>query len=408
MKKRPIVLCIMDGYGLTDRVDGNAVKLANTPNLDDLMAMYPTTTIKACGNAVGLPEGQMGNSEVGHMNIGAGRTVYQSLTLINKAITEGTFFTNEKFVEAVENAKKNDSKLHIWGLLSSGGVHSSNEHIYALLKLAKDAGLTKVYVHAFLDGRDVAPDSAVDFVGELAEEMKKIGVGEIASISGRYYAMDRDKRFDRINLAYEAIVDHKGNSFTDPVQFVKDSYAEEVFDEFVVPGYNSAVDGAVEDYESVQFEGFGPSGSTVIVKCLTDNKNRTASNVKNAFTKGSGNVGTPGCVSFMFDEKGQIIIDKEECDMDSDDLMMTVLDAGAEDFNEEEDSYEVLTAPEDFSDVRLKMEEAGIPMVSAEVTMIPQTYVDLTKEEDIKNIQKTLDLLDEDDDVQDVYHNWNE
>ena len=154
--------------------------------------------------------------------------------------------------------------------------------------------------------------------------------------------------------------------------------------------------------------GYGPNGTAIIVKTLTDNKNRTASNVRNAFTKGCGNVGTPGCVSFMFDEKGQIIIDKEECDMDSDDLMMTVLDAGAEDFNEEEDSYEVLTAPEDFSDVRLKMEEAGIPMVSAEVTMIPQTYVDLTKEEDIKNIQKTLDLLDEDDDVQDVYHNWNE
>ena len=138
----------------------------------------PVRKGQASGLAVGLPDGQMGNSEVGHMNIGAGRTVYQSLTLINKAITEGTFFTNEKFVEAVENAKKNDSKLHIWGLLSSGGVHSSNEHIYALLKLAKDAGLTKVYVHAFLDGRDVAPDSAVDFVGELAEEMKKIGVGE--------------------------------------------------------------------------------------------------------------------------------------------------------------------------------------------------------------------------------------
>ena len=270
MKKRPIVLCIMDGYGLTDRVDGNAVKLANTPNLDDLMAMYPTTTIKACGNAVGLPEGQMGNSEVGHMNIGAGRTVYQSLTLINKAIDEGTFFTNEKFVEAVENAKKNDSKLHIWGLLSSGGVHSSNEHIYALLKLAKDAGLTKVYVHAFLDGRDVAPDSAVDFVGELAEEMKKIGVGEIASISGRYYAMDRDKRFDRVNLAYEAIVDHKGNSFTDPVQFVKDSYAEEVFDEFVVPGYNSAVDGAVEDNDSIIFANFRPDRAIQLATVMTN------------------------------------------------------------------------------------------------------------------------------------------
>ena len=162
------------------------------------------------------------------------------------------------------------------------------------------------------------------------------------------------------------------------------------------------------NYEVLTYEGYGPNGVAVIVDTLTDNKNRTAANVRSAFTKGNGNIGTQGSVSFMFDKKGQIIIDKEECDMDSDDLMMTVLDAGAEDFNEEEDSYEVLTAPEDFSDVRLKMEEAGIPMVSAEVTMIPQTYVDLTKEEDIKNIQKTLDLLDEDDDVQDVYHNWNE
>ena len=170
----------------------------------------------------------------------------------------------------------------------------------------------------------------------------------------------------------------------------------------------AAGDAGSVNYEALRYEGYGPSGVAIIVDTLTDNKNRTAANVRSAFTKGSGNVGTPGSVSYMFDQKGQIVIDKEECDMDSDDLMMTVLDAGAEDFNEEEDSYEVLTAPEDFSDVRLKMEEAGIPMVSAEVTMIPQTYVDLTKEEDIKNIQKTLDLLDEDDDVQDVYHNWNE
>ena len=148
MKKRPIVLCILDGYGLTDRVDGNAVKLANTPNLDDLMAMYPTTTIQACGNAVGLPEGQMGNSEVGHLNIGAGRVVYQSLTLINKAVKEGTFYENESFLKAIQHAKDNNSKLHIWGLLSNGGVHSSTEHIYALLKLAKQQGLEKVYVHA--------------------------------------------------------------------------------------------------------------------------------------------------------------------------------------------------------------------------------------------------------------------
>ena len=175
----------------------------------------------------------------------------------------------------------------------------------------------------------------------------------------------------------------------------------------------AAGDGNSVNYETTTYEGYGPSGTAIIVKALTDNKNRTASNVRNAFTKGSGSVGTQGCVSYMFDEKGQIILSKEELEdaditLSADDLMMLALDAGAEDFNEEEDSYEVLTSPEDFSDVRLKLEEEGIAMASAEVTMIPQTYVDLTKEEDIKNIQKTLDLLDEDDDVQDVYHNWNE
>lgn len=170
----------------------------------------------------------------------------------------------------------------------------------------------------------------------------------------------------------------------------------------------AAGEGAADNFEHITYEGYGPNGTAIIVKALTDNKNRTASNVRSAFTKGSGNIGTPGCVSFMFDEKGQIIVDKEECEMDADDLMMIALDAGAEDFSEEEDSYEIITAPEDFSEVRLKLEEEGIPMVNAEVTMIPQTYVELTKEEDIKNIQKTLDLLEEDDDVQDVYHNWDE
>ena len=170
----------------------------------------------------------------------------------------------------------------------------------------------------------------------------------------------------------------------------------------------AAGEGAADNYEHITYEGYGPNGTAIIVKTLTDNKNRTASNVRNAFTKGNGNVGTPGCVSFMFDEKGQIIVDKEECEMDSDDLMMAALDAGAEDFAEEEESYEIITAPEDFSEVRLKLEEEGIPMISAEVTMSPQTWVDLTDEEDIRNIQKTLDLLDEDDDVQDVYYNWNE
>ena len=170
----------------------------------------------------------------------------------------------------------------------------------------------------------------------------------------------------------------------------------------------AAGEGSGDNYEHITYEGYRPNGTEIIVKTLTDNKNRTASNVRNAFTKGSGNVGTPGCVSFMFDEKGQIIVAKEDCDMDADELMMMALDFGAEDFSEEEESFEILTAPEDFSEVRLKLEEAGIVMADAEVTMIPQTYVELTSEEDIKNIQKTLDLLDEDDDVQDVYHNWDE
>ena len=170
----------------------------------------------------------------------------------------------------------------------------------------------------------------------------------------------------------------------------------------------AAGEGSADNYEHITYEGYGPNGTAIIVNTLTDNKNRTASNVRNAFTKGCGNVGTPGCVSFMFDERGQILVAKEECDLDADELMMLALDAGAEDFSEEEDSFEILTAPADFSDVRLKLEEEGIIMASAEVTMIPQTYVELTKEEDIKNIQKTLDLLEEDDDVQDVYHNWSE
>ena len=167
-------------------------------------------------------------------------------------------------------------------------------------------------------------------------------------------------------------------------------------------------DANAANYEHITYEGYGPNGTAIIVEALTDNKNRTASNVKNAFTKGNGNVGTPGCVSFMFDKKGQIVVDKEEYEGDSDELMMLALDAGAEDFVEEEDSYEILTDPEDFSAVRLAMEEAGIPMAAAEVTMIPQTYVELTDEKDIASIQKTLDMLDDDDDVQDVYHNWDE
>lgn len=269
MKKRPIVLCILDGYGLSPKVEGNAVRLANTPNLDDLMAMYPTTTIKASGNPVGLPNGQMGNSEVGHMNIGAGRIVYQSLTLINKAVEDGEFYKNEKFLNAMEHAKKHNSKFHIMGLLSNGGVHSSNEHIYALLEMAKQQGLTEVYVHAFLDGRDVAPDSAVGFVKELLAKMEEIGVGKIATVAGRYYAMDRDKRFERIDLAYQAMVNHKGESFTDPVEYIEESYKKEVYDEFVIPGYNATIEGQISDNDAVVFANFRPDRAIQISNVLT-------------------------------------------------------------------------------------------------------------------------------------------
>ena len=270
MKKRPIILCILDGYGLSDAIEGNAVKLANTPNLDDLMALYPTTKLDACGMPVGLPEGQMGNSEVGHLNLGAGRTVYQSLTLINKAVDDGSFYENDKFLKAIAHAKANDSKLHIWGLLSNGGVHSSIDHIFALLNLAKKEGLTKVFVHAFLDGRDVAPDSGIEFVTQLQSKLEEIGVGEIATISGRYYAMDRDKRFERVELAYDAIVSAKGPNFSDAMQYVKDSYANDVLDEFVLPGYNTNVDGKICDNDAIIFANFRPDRAMQMATLITN------------------------------------------------------------------------------------------------------------------------------------------
>ncbi|CVH76008.1 2,3-bisphosphoglycerate-independent phosphoglycerate mutase [Clostridiales bacterium CHKCI006] len=272
MKKRPVVLCILDGYGLRDELRGNAVRLANTPNLDDLMATYPTTTIDASGMAVGLPNGQMGNSEVGHMNIGAGRIVYQSLTLINKAVEDGTFFTNEKLLGAMEHAKKHDSKLHIWGLLSNGGVHSSIEHIFALLQMAKKEGLSKVYVHAFLDGRDVAPDSGAGFVKEIVDYMNELGVGELYSISGRYYAMDRDKRWDRIELAYNNMVKGEGKEFSDPVAYVEASYKEEVFDEFVIPGHSTTVPGTIEDNDAIIFANFRPDRAIQMSSVITNDE----------------------------------------------------------------------------------------------------------------------------------------
>ena len=198
------ILMILDGYGVNEKTEGNAVKLANKPNLDRIMSEYPCVKGYASGLAVGLPDGQMGNSEVGHLNMGAGRIVYQELTKITKAIEDGDFFTNKALLSAVENCKKNNSDLHLFGLLSTGGVHSHLGHIFALLKLAKDNGLTNVYLHAFLDGRDTPPTSAKGFLAQVEDKMKEIGVGKVATISGRYYAMDRDNNWDRIEKAYNA------------------------------------------------------------------------------------------------------------------------------------------------------------------------------------------------------------
>ena len=235
MSKKPTVLMILDGYGLNENKEANAVAEAKTPVMDKLMKEYPFVKGNASGMAVGLPEGQMGNSEVGHMNMGAGRIVYQELTRITKEIQDGDFFKNEAMLEAIENCKKNNSALHCFGLLSDGGVHSHNTHLYGVLEMAKRNGLENVYVHLFLDGRDTAPTSGKGFIEELLAKMDEIGVGQIASVHGRYYAMDRDNNWDRVEKAYKALVEGVGNKAADGVQAVADSYAADVTDEFVVP-----------------------------------------------------------------------------------------------------------------------------------------------------------------------------
>lgn len=235
MRKGPIALIILDGFGLREEKQGNAVALADKPTYDRLWNEYPHTTLTASGEAVGLPDGQMGNSEVGHLNIGAGRIVYQNLTRINKSIREADFFKNETFLRAVAHAKENDSALHLMGLLSDGGVHSHNEHLYALLQLAKLNDIKKVYVHAFLDGRDVNPQSALDYIEEAETKMKEIGVGKIASVTGRYFAMDRDKRWDRVEKTYRALVKGVALTAVTPTAGILASYERNVHDEFVEP-----------------------------------------------------------------------------------------------------------------------------------------------------------------------------
>ncbi|MBO8462351.1 MAG: 2,3-bisphosphoglycerate-independent phosphoglycerate mutase, partial [Firmicutes bacterium] len=273
MSKKPTVLLILDGYGLNDKVEGNAIAMAKTPVMDRLMKEYPFVKGNASGMAVGLPEGQMGNSEVGHLNMGAGRIVYQELTRITKAIEDGDFFTNEAFVKAVANCKENGSDLHLLGLLSDGGVHSHIEHLYGLLELAKREGVTNVYVHAFLDGRDTAPASGKGFLEQLQAKMDEIGVGKIATISGRYYAMDRDNRWERVEKAYNAIVLGEGKKVTNAMEAITASYAEEVFDEFVLPTVveeNGTAVATVKENDSVIFFNFRPDRARELTRAFCD------------------------------------------------------------------------------------------------------------------------------------------
>ena len=273
MSKKPVVLMVLDGYGLNEKTEGNAIAMANTPVMDKLMKECPFVPGNASGLAVGLPDGQMGNSEVGHMNIGAGRIIYQDLTSITKAIEDGDFFENEAMLEAIENCKKNNSDLHLWGLLSDGGVHSHNSHVYGILELCKKQGLNNVYVHPFLDGRDTPPASGKDYVAELVAKMEEIGVGKVASLSGRYYAMDRDNRWDRVEKAYAALVYGEGEKATDPVQAMADSYAKEVTDEFVLPTViieNDKPVATVKENDSVIFFNFRPDRAREITRAFCD------------------------------------------------------------------------------------------------------------------------------------------
>jgi len=273
MSKRPVVLAILDGYGISSIENGNAVKKAATPNLDRLTKAYPTASIHASGMDVGLPDGQMGNSEVGHTNIGAGRIVYQELTRITKSINDGDFFTNEELLAACKNCKDNDSSLHIMGLLSNGGVHSHIDHIIGLIELAKRENLNKVYVHCFLDGRDVSPTSGADFVSELYGKLNDIGVGKIATVSGRYYAMDRDNRWERVVKAYDALVRGIGEKCTCPYDAIKASYENDVTDEFVLPTVvltDGKPTATIGENDSIIFANFRPDRAREITRTLVD------------------------------------------------------------------------------------------------------------------------------------------
>ena len=273
MDKKTTMLMILDGFGVNENSEGNAVKLAKIPNINEIMKQYPNTIIHTSGLDVGLPEGQMGNSEVGHTNIGAGRIVYQELTRITKSIEDGDFFSNQELVSAIENCKKNNSKLHVLGLLSDGGVHSHMRHLFAILELAKRKDFEDVYVHCFLDGRDTPPASADGYIAELEEKMKEKGVGKIATISGRFYAMDRDKRWERVKEAYDALVNGEGHRFASATAAIENSYQKEIFDEFVKPSIickNDEPVATIGENDSVIFFNFRPDRAREITRTIVD------------------------------------------------------------------------------------------------------------------------------------------
>ena len=270
MNKTPTTLIIMDGFGMSGGTVGNAVRAAQTPRLDQFFQEFAHTELSASGLDVGLPDGQMGNSEVGHTNIGAGRVVFQDLPRITKSIADGDFFQNPAYNHAMDACKEKGTSLHLMGLLSDGGVHSHIQHLFALLKMAKDKGLEKVYIHAFLDGRDVSPTSGADFVAQTVEKCRELGVGKIATVMGRYYAMDRDKRWDRVEQAYDAMVYGESAAFNPvPVAAVKDSYAAGITDEFVEPVVCDQ-DGTISDNDSVIFFNYRPDRAREITRTLVD------------------------------------------------------------------------------------------------------------------------------------------
>lgn len=273
-RPKPVALLILDGFALRSETYGNAVAQASKPNFDRFWNEYPHATLEASGLAVGLPEGQMGNSEVGHLNIGAGRVVYQDLTRITKSIREGGFFENETLIEAIQHAKKNGKKLHLFGLLSDGGVHSHINHLFAILELAKQQDFADVFIHGFLDGRDVSPDSAVGYVEQLQAKIAEIGVGRIATVQGRYYAMDRDKRWERVEKAYRAMVYGDAPHYQDPVHAIKESYEKSIMDEFVMPTVLVDEAGApvstIQSGDSIIFYNFRPDRAIQISQAFTN------------------------------------------------------------------------------------------------------------------------------------------